>query len=360
MRRPLPQPSSLHPTALPGATLPGAALLLVLGTPLFGAACLREPTPMPTMDAIEQAITREDQPALYQLLYAPALAPESQESQQRVRMLIWLRHMDLGEAQLQQLEALRQLVQERTQQIVEAEKAAASGYQAREEELYRALWTRLSAGAPGDAPEVVELANELRSMQEGSDRERELLRIRIEGIRAVLDAIQPFLATLNPRQEALLSDALFFLRNHLDPIGNPGDFRALVGTTYEPGQYAVLTRGTTRWAREPLNIGGLWSDEPPLSGGALHEARREVLLYLALMEPGLDGALQAAREMLARDLQLKLVDELTPEEAPEEGAEGAAPTEETEGAAPTGETEGAAPAEEPPAEEPPPEEPPPG
>ncbi len=296
----------------------GVRPYLLLSALTLAGGCLREPTPMPTVHAVEESITREDQPALYQILYSPALAPASQESQQRVRMLIWLRHMDLGEAQLQQLEALRQLVAERTAQIVQAETQAAAQYQAREDEIYRALWTRLSAGAPGDAPEVVELGAELQTMQEGSERERELLRIRIEGIRAVLDAEQGFLATLSPRQEALLSDALFFLRNHLDPIGNPGDFRALVGTTYEPGQYAVLTRGTTRWAREPLNIGGLWSDEPPLSGGALHEARREVLLYLALMEPGLEEALRAAREMLARDLELKLVDELTPEEPPAE------------------------------------------
>ena len=52
--------------------------------------------------------------------------------------------------------------------------------------------------------------------------------------------------------------------------------------------------GLIDWARAPLNIGGLWSDEPPAEGGALHEARREVLLYLILLEPGLKPALDAA------------------------------------------------------------------
>ena len=105
---------------------------------------------------------------------------------------------------------------------------------------------------------------------------------------------------LSPTQ-ALLADAVFFLRNRLDPVGNPGDFRALVGSIYDPGQYAVLTRGSSDWARAPLNIGGLWSDEPQLEGGALHEARREVLLYLILLEPGLAPAIKTARALSLAD-----------------------------------------------------------
>ena len=101
--------------------------------------------------------------------------------------------------------------------------------------------------------------------------------------------------------ESLLGDAVFFLRNRLDPIGNPGDFRALVGTIYDPGQYSVLTRGSSDWARAPLNIGALWSDEPPIEGGALHEARREVLLYLILLEEGLNEAIEAARVLAEID-----------------------------------------------------------
>ena len=95
-----------------------------------------------------------------------------------------------------------------------------------------------------------------------------------------------------------LADSVFFLRHRLDPVGNPSDFRALVGSTYDPGQYAVLTRGLGDVPKEPLNIGGLWSDQPTLKDHPLHDARREVLLYLALMEPGLKEALKAAREIV--------------------------------------------------------------
>ena len=38
------------------------------------------------------------------------------------------------------------------------------------------------------------------------------------------------------------------------------------------------------------------SDEPELTGRVLHEARREVILYLALLDPSLEGAIRAAKE----------------------------------------------------------------
>ena len=92
-------------------------------------------------------------------------------------------------------------------------------------------------------------------------------------------------------------EALFFLRHHLDPIGSPDDFYALVGRTYEPGQYAVLVRGGSKKSQESINIGGLWTDKDELSGKSFHEAKRELIIYLALLEPGFDEALQVALEL---------------------------------------------------------------
>ncbi|RME21095.1 MAG: hypothetical protein D6798_18915, partial [Deltaproteobacteria bacterium] len=246
-------------------------------------------------------------PPLYQLLYEAPLLPRSTPEQQRLKMLIWIRHMDLGEEQLALLRDLRETVLERQAQITRAEQQVIARYADEEAEILDGLWQRMAAGAPADAPEVVELTDRLAGLQRGSQRERELLTLRIEGIRSVMEAEGEFLRTLSPRQEARLADSLFFLRNLLDPVGNPEDFRALVGTTYDKGEYAVLTRGLTRWGRQPLNIGGLWSDEEPLAGGALHEAQREVLLYLALLEPGMDEAIDAARALLAREVELELL-----------------------------------------------------
>ena len=82
----------------------------------------------------------------------------------------------------------------------------------------------------------------------------------------------------------------YFLRHKLDPVGNPQDFSALVGNTYEPGQYAVLTRGTGQLAQQSLHFGGLWTDDKETAGQKLHEVRREVILYFILLEPATSEA----------------------------------------------------------------------
>ena len=270
-----------------------ATIVLMMG-------CTPEPKPLPTEAAVA-SLDRSTQPPLYQMLYdAPAL-PGSQAQQQQVRILIWLRHLSLDTAQLKRLEELRVVAADRRRRIQEAEAEIARKWEPQENQVYMRIWDELQAGTSVDDPAMGELTEKMRELRAGGERERELLKLRLQGIRAVLEAQQPFLATLSPEQEALLTDAVFFLRNHLDPIGNPGDFRALVGSIYDPGQYAVLTRGSSEWARAPLNIGALWSDEPPLEGGALHEARREVLLYLVLLEPALQPALQAAQRGIPQE-----------------------------------------------------------
>ncbi len=272
----------------------------VLFSLIWMVSCVPEPTLLPTEEAVSK-LARDEQPPLYQLLYdAPAL-PTSRNQQQRVRILIWLRHMELNSTQLTRLQELRELADTRRARITEAETSTAQRYEPMENELYGRIWTALQSGMSVDDPALGQITEDLRELRAGGERERELLKLRLQGIRALLEAQKSFLDTLSPRQEALLADAVFFLRNRLDPIGNPGDFRALVGSIYEPGQYAVLTRGTSTWARSPLNIGALWADKPPLEGGALHEARREVLLYLVLMEPGLAEAISSARALEAAE-----------------------------------------------------------
>ena len=269
----------------------------IAGVFALAMGCSTDPQPLPTEAAV-QSLDRSVQPPLYQMLYdAPAL-PGSQALQQRVRILIWLKHMDLDAAQLSRLSELRETSKERRERIFKAESELVRRWEPQENGVYTRLWDALQSGTTVDDPQMATLTEELRELRAGGEREREMLKIRLQGIRAVLEAQRPFLATLTPEQEALLADAVFFLRNRLDPIGNPGDFRALVGSIYEPGQYAVLTRGNSEWARAHLNIGALWSDEPPVEGGALHEARREVLLYLILMEPGLSEAINAAQAAL--------------------------------------------------------------
>jgi hypothetical protein len=274
-----------------------AALAVSLG--LFTFGCTPEPRPLPTAKAIEE-LDRAQQPPLYQLLYDVPALPAFDPDVTRVRILIWLQHLNLSEGQLTRLDELRALADNRRTRIVDAEREAAERWSNEEQAIYNDIWTHLKSGRTVDDPALAQFTHDLKEMRSGGERERDLLKLRLQGIRAVLEAQQEFLQTLSPEQEALLADAVFFLRNRLDPVGNPGDFRALVGTIYDPGQYAVLTRGSSDWARAPLNIGGLWSDEPPIEGGALHEAKREVLLYLVLLEPGLAPAVEAALNLKAQ------------------------------------------------------------
>ena len=260
------------------------------------SGCTPEARPLPTEKAIED-LDRAQQPPLYQLLYDVPALPSFGQRQQRVRILIWLRHLALSDSQLARLDELRLLSDDRRSRIEQAEKVAAARWEGEETKIYDKIWSALGSGQAVDSSSMAPFTHELKEMRSGGERERELLKLRLQGIRAVFEAQREFLQTLTPKQEALLADAVFFLRNRLDPIGNPGDFRALVGTIYDPGQYAVLTRGSSDWARAPLNIGGLWSDEPTAEGGALHEARREVLLFLVLLEPALNEAIQAARKL---------------------------------------------------------------
>jgi hypothetical protein len=265
-----------------------SALLLSLAL-----ACEVDPLPLPSEAAVS-ALDRGAEPPLYQLLYDSPLLPGDTVPTTKVRVLIWLRRMELGPEQLGLLQALSVEAAGRRDRILAAEEELVRRYAPDEQRVYDQLWRALSAGVPVDAPEMVTLTTELRELRAGGQRERELLALRLEGIRSILDAEQRFLRTLTPRQEALVADALFFLRARLDPVANPGDFRALVGTIYDPGQYAVLSRGTGEVGRQPLNIGGLWAEEPGIEAHALHEARKEVLLFLALLEPGFDEALAAA------------------------------------------------------------------
>jgi hypothetical protein len=269
---------------------PWRALSLALGL----GACDPAPEPLPTAAEIA-ALDRGQEPPLYQLLYDAPLLPADDAAAGRLRALIFIRHLGLSADQLDRLEALRLLAADRVASIRAREAEVEAAYAAEQRAAHDALWGALSRGVAVDAPELGPHVDALRELRAGGKRERELIKLRLDGIRSLLDAEKDLLASLTPRQEQLMSDAVFVLRRRLDPIGAPGDFRELVGTTYEPGQYAVLTRGLSEGLSRPLDIGGLWADAPMLEGHALHEARREVLLLLLLLEPGLGEAIAAAR-----------------------------------------------------------------
>jgi hypothetical protein len=102
---------------------------------------------------------------------------------------------------------------------------------------------------------------------------------------------------LTVEQEAHLSDALIFLRHRLDPYANPGDFNALVGTLFTPGDYATLTRGSFDVEQDQWDLAGLWVEAEDREPGRpwFADLRRELLIYLVLLEPALPEALEIAQ-----------------------------------------------------------------
>ncbi|MBK9646452.1 MAG: hypothetical protein IPO67_15080 [Deltaproteobacteria bacterium] len=132
---------------------------------------------------------------------------------------------------------------------------------------YDSLWAKLSAGASLDDPALAEAAAPLIDARKHHERADALLALRLQGVKAVLEAERPWLATLSPKQEALLTDSLFLLRHRLDPYANPGDFKALVGTVFSAGEYGHAHPGSFTQTDDQLDLSRLWS--------GLHEGRGE-------------------------------------------------------------------------------------
>jgi hypothetical protein len=284
--------------------MPGAAtsLLLLLG-------CVTEPEPLPTALQVASAEGRMDRsvhPPLYQLLYDYSFLPAVQYKQQRVRLLIWLRHMRLSEWQLESLKDLAAKVDAERARIDATQAAVVQSYEPKVGRVYDDLWTQLQTGAELDDAQVEEAASALLGARLQHAREKELLALRLQGVRAVQELERDWINSLDPRQEAVMVDAIFLLRHRLDPYANPGDFRQLVGSIYVAGEWGTLNRGSYDPDVDHLNIGGLWSDVAmrDYEGPVFNDARREILLYMVLLEPALAEAVGAALVALEQQANL--------------------------------------------------------
>ncbi|MBM76039.1 MAG: hypothetical protein CMK59_11615 [Proteobacteria bacterium] len=255
---------------------------------LFLNGCNTTETPLPAQESAEDYASNNYSSPLYQILYSGHAQPSRE--QQRVRILLWIQSMNFERTQLLKLDSLHKEVLARQKKIVETEQELLEFFLKQENPIYNKIWDALKAGEdPSSLPDL----EQLRNIRNNRSPQKDLLKLRVNSIQSILEAESSFLKDLTPTQEQKMVDALFFLRHKLDPIGTPGDFKALIGSTYEPGQYAVLTRGTSNVSQQNLNIGGLWTDTEQLSGKELHEARREVVLYLLLLEPALNEAIRA-------------------------------------------------------------------
>ena len=262
----------------------------LLSITLSSIACSVDPTPMPTEELVNQ--TTELDP-IYQLLYDTHAMKIPDSNQQRVRILLWLKRMNCNVSQLQKLDDLRKIAVEKYANLEDIELRELQKAQELYTPFFNELWDSIRTGAELDDATVQETVQTFQSTI-ATQEDSPSLDVRLETIKSILDAEEDFLRSLSPEQESTIVDALYFLRYKLDPIGNPQDFSLLIGNTFEPGQYAILLKGTSELAQQSGNIGGLWSDQPELTGRVLHEAKREVVLYLILLEPALEEAIRAA------------------------------------------------------------------
>ena len=320
--------------------------LALLSIPLV-SACLAEPDSLPTqvhVAGVNKQIERTEEPPLYQMLYDYAFLPEVQYAEQRVRILIWLNRLGLSDYQLAKLKELAEWVDVERKRIEALQLEIVKDYEPRLLEIYSDLWDGLRmglalddplleerAGTPTERPpEGVEAQKTSSKEAESPDvelsaelleasaqkllvqklqnaREKSLFEVRMQGVNAVLDKARGWLETLKPQQEIPLTDSVFFLRHRLDPYANPGDFETLVGRIYVRGVWGTLTRGSAGFDpdRDHLNLGGLWSESAldELDGPVFNDARREILLYMILLEPALPEAVDAARIALAHRSQ---------------------------------------------------------
>lgn len=295
---------------------------------LLALACAPAPMPLPSEEAA--VLDRAAEPPLYRKLYDYAFLPEVQLREQRVRLLIWLRHMDFNRYQLGLLSELAARTDRERRDIEALSTDLVQEHEPAVGAVYDKLWEGMLAGASEE---------ELATIAEGLDsvrlREEDLLQLRARSVRTLLEAQQPFLRTLTPKQEALFADATFLLRHRLDPYANPGDFRALIGTIYYAGDFGMLTKPTFDPNEDHLNIGGLWSEEPAeLAGAFFPEARREVVLYMVLLEPALPEAIEAATKLRAASGVAEPVGPGSPGSAPVGAGAQAAPVPGPDGVVP--------------------------
>ena len=262
----------------------------MIGIVVSGIACNADPTPMPTEELVTQTVELDP---IYQLIYDTQFMKTPDSNQQRVRILLWLSRMNCDVSQLQKLDDLRKIAAEKYVALQEIEQRQAQQAQELYTPLFNQLWDSMRTGADLSDPQIQETVQTFQATAE-AQTDSLSLDVRLETIKSILDAEEDFLRSLSPEQESTIVDALYFLRYKLDPIGNPKDFSLLIGNTFEPGQYAILLKGTSELAQQSGNIGGLWSDQPELTGRVLHEAKREVVLYLILLEPALEEAIRAA------------------------------------------------------------------
>lgn len=224
---------------------------------------------------------------LAEVLYAGELGASARPAGDRVRMVVWLQHLDPSPEQLRSLrdqgravQALHADAQARIDAIAEAERAAL-------EPLYAELQEALLAG-PVDAAAWAERIEAARPAEDPR-------RVRVETVDATLAAADAVLAEWSTEQLESLGDALFVLRPALSPGMAPAAYQGVLGRPWDPGDFATLRRSASPADPDPLDPGALFTLEQGERSvvEGLGREQAAVLLALVLAHPALPPACDA-------------------------------------------------------------------
>jgi hypothetical protein len=224
---------------------------------------------------------------LAEVLYAGELGASARPAGDRVRMVVWLTHLDPNPEQLATLrdqglavQALHADAQARIDAIAEAERVAL-------EPLYAELQAELLTGTV-DADAWAARLEQARPPQDPR-------RVRVETVDATLSAADAVLAGWSTAQLESLGDALFVLRPELSPGMAPAAYQGVLGRPWDPGDFATLRRSASPADPDPLDPGALFTleqgERSVIEG--LGREQAAVILALVLAHPALPEACDA-------------------------------------------------------------------
>ena len=226
---------------------------------------------------------------LTEALYAGELGPQSAAAGDRVRILLWLRGLELDEAALESMRqaALRVQAAEAAADAARVQMGEAEAE--RLKPIYEGLAAQLATGSPTEA-EAAALADSLQQARAGLPDPR---RARAEWVQGALDEAEKWSSALDEHQRRGMANALFFLRREVSADARPGLLRELLGEPWQPGDFSSLRRSRSG-EQGQLDVGGLFT----LDGGSqditenLDGLKLTTLVAIALSHPGLVPAIE--------------------------------------------------------------------
>lgn len=240
------------------------------------------PAPEPSA-ALQPAPT----PPLAEALYGGELGAQAEPLGDRVRILLWLRELDLSPEALEDLRKASVRVRAAEARAQAARAAMGVEEQARVQPTYEALARQLATGLPTDPQASAEAITKARI---GLPDPR---KARADWVRGALDEAALWVSSLDERQREGMASALFFLRRKVSADLTPELYRDLLGDPWQAGDFASLRRSRSG-QQDPLDVGGLFT----LEGGGkdllenLDGLKLEVLVAVALAHPDLAPSIE--------------------------------------------------------------------